>query len=115
MATKCLKITSETITDITQPNTTVSNVVVAFGGPTMKQDYRGITTSCEPILYYFLNEAALDDSDCKPLQWNIPDLGAFDVTEEDWDSSTKSPNDMLYDKLKTLLTDAGHAVTILTK
>jgi len=114
MATKALKITSE----INNPTTGVatSDLVVAFSGGGPVQNNRGITSNYESTVEYYLTETELDDPTCTPLRWtSFSNRESFAVTEADWDDNTKSPNDMLYDKLKTALEAAGHTVTILTK
>jgi len=111
MATKALKITSA-ITNPTDGAAT-TDIVVSFAGISISQDSRGIASHCSCALNYFLTEAALDDSECVPLSWNLEDK-TFTVSEAEWDSSAKSPNDTLYDKLKIEL-EIDHNVTILTK
>lgn len=113
MSTKALKITSA----ITNPTdgVAVSNIVVSFHGTSTTQDDRGITSNCVVAVARYLSEAKLDDPACIPLSWDLKVIYTLAVSEADWDDNTKSPNDMLYDKLKDALVAEGHTVTILNK
>ena len=64
----------------------------------------------ELVLWYYESETA-EGASGKPLTWVLPSSYMVTVTEAEWDSNAKAPNELFYDKLETALNVIYTSVT----